>query len=104
MSSARKKPVLTQSGTVVASFGRQFMAELDDGASLFSACWNAPVPRVAVENPVMHKYAKARIVNYATPAQTVQPWWFGEEAFKQAVPPPPPMLWMFTAGELTPSV
>lgn len=56
--------------------------ELDEGAALFSACWNAPVERVAVENPVMHKHAKARIVNYEKPAQTVQPWWFGAKAFK----------------------
>lgn len=55
---------------------------LDDGAKLFSACWNAPVERVAVENPVMHRYAKERIANYRPPAQTVQPWWFGAEAFK----------------------
>lgn len=60
----------------------EMWAELDDGAALFSACWNAPIPRIAVENPVMHKHAKARIVNYAPPAQTVQPWWFGEPAFK----------------------
>jgi hypothetical protein len=56
--------------------------ELDEGAALFSACWNAPIPRIAVENPIMHKYAKERIVNYEPPAQTVQPWWFGEPAFK----------------------
>lgn len=57
-------------------------AELDEGAALFSACWNAPIPRIAVENPVMHRHAKARIVNYAPPAQTVQPWWFGDPAYK----------------------
>jgi hypothetical protein len=56
--------------------------ELDAGADLFSACWNAPIPRVAVENPVMHKHAKALIRNFAPAAQTVQPWWFGERAFK----------------------
>lgn len=56
--------------------------ELDDGAALFSAVWNAPIDRIAVENPVMHRYAKERIVNYERPAQTVQPWWFGEKAFK----------------------
>lgn len=56
--------------------------ELDEGAALFSACWNAPIKRIAVENPIMHKHAKQRIVNYEPPAQTVQPWWFGEEAFK----------------------
>lgn len=57
-------------------------AELDEGAALFSACWNAPVPRIAVENPVMHKHAKARIVNFKPASQTVQPWWFGDPAFK----------------------
>jgi len=56
--------------------------ELEKGAALFSDCWNAPIPRVAVENPVMHRHAKALIVNYEKPAQTVQPWWFGEPYFK----------------------
>ncbi|MBZ7923123.1 hypothetical protein LAC81_15130 [Ensifer adhaerens] len=55
---------------------------LDEGAALFSDCWNAPIARVAVENPVMHRYAKERIRNYQQPAQTVQPWWFGDPAFK----------------------
>ena len=55
---------------------------LDAGAALFSDCWNAPIPRVAVENPVMHPHAKARIRNFAPAAQTVQPWWFGDPAFK----------------------
>jgi len=60
----------------------EMWAELASGASLFSALWNAPVPRLAVENPVMHRYAKARIEGYEPPAQTVQPWWFGDPAFK----------------------
>lgn len=60
----------------------EMWAELDDGAALFSACWNAPIERVAVENPIMHRHAKERIVNYQAPAQTVQPWWFGEPFFK----------------------
>lgn len=60
----------------------EMWAELDEGAALFSACWNAPIPRIAVENPIMHRYAKERIRDYQPPAQTVQPWWFGDEAFK----------------------
>lgn len=52
--------------------------ELDDGAALFSDLWNAPVPRIAVENPVMHKHAKQRIRNYAEFSQSVQPWQFGD--------------------------
>ncbi|MEI3850057.1 MULTISPECIES: hypothetical protein [unclassified Ensifer] len=60
----------------------EMWAELDAGAALFSDCWNAPIERVAVENPVMHRYAKERIRNYQQAAQTVQPWWFGDPAFK----------------------
>lgn len=53
--------------------------ELRAGAELFSACWNAPIPRIAVENPVMHKHAKALIRGYEPFAQSVQPWQFGTE-------------------------
>lgn len=52
--------------------------ELDEGAALFSDLWNAPVERVAVENPVMHRHAKERIEGYQPPAQSVQPWQFGD--------------------------
>lgn len=52
--------------------------ELDEGADLFSALWNAPVPRIACENPVMHRHAKERIVNFRPAAQSLQPWQFGD--------------------------
>lgn len=60
----------------------QMWAELDDGAGLFSDFWNAPIERVCVENPVMHRHAAERIVNYQKPTQFVQPWQFGEPQFK----------------------
>lgn len=60
----------------------EMWADLDEGAALFSDLWNAPVERIAVENPVMHRHARERIRNYHPPAQTVQPWWFGDPAFK----------------------
>ena len=75
----------------------QMWAELDAGAGLFSDCWNAPVPRVAVENPVMHRHARARIVNWAPPAQTVQPWQFGERQFKAV------SLWLRGLPKLAPT-
>lgn len=53
--------------------------ELDEGAALFSDCWNTSIPLVAVENPVMHKHAKERITNYVPFAQSVQPWQFGTD-------------------------
>lgn len=61
----------------------QMQAELCEGAALFSAFWNAPIERVCVENPVMHKHAKALIVNYQEPAQSVQPWQFGHGEVKR---------------------
>jgi hypothetical protein len=52
--------------------------QLDQGAELFSKLWNADVPRVAIENPVMHKHAKARIENFQPFAQSVQPYEFAD--------------------------
>lgn len=56
----------------------EMWADLDEGAALFSACWNAPIPLKAIENPVMHRHAKERIANYRPFAQSVQPWQFGD--------------------------
>ncbi|UIJ46936.1 hypothetical protein LZK98_08330 [Sphingomonas cannabina] len=56
--------------------------ELEEGAELFSDLWNVlNIPHVAIENPIMHRHARERIVNYAPP-QIVQPWWFGDPQFK----------------------
>jgi hypothetical protein len=60
----------------------QMWAELEEGAALFSACWTAPISRVAIENPVMHKHAKALLPADLAKPQIVQPWWFGEPYFK----------------------
>jgi hypothetical protein len=61
----------------------QMEHELREGAALFSAFWNAPIPRIAVENPVMHRHAKALIENYAEPTQSIQPWQFGHGECKR---------------------
>jgi len=52
--------------------------ELDTGAALFDACLNANIERVAVENPVLHKYAKERINFGETVPFYVQPWQFAD--------------------------
>lgn len=57
-------------------------AELEEGAALFSTCWQAPIPTVCVENPVMHSHARARLPTNLPRPQIVQPWWFGEPFFK----------------------
>nr|WP_254452399.1 Hint domain-containing protein [Roseicella sp. DB1501] len=62
---------------------KQMWDRLDEGASLFSDFWNAPIDRICVENPVMHKHAKERIRNYQEFAQSVQPWQFGHPETKR---------------------
>ena len=51
-------------------------AKLDDGAAFFKRLLEAPIPRICVENPIMHKYAKERIGGVKQ-SQVVQPWMFG---------------------------
>lgn len=72
-------------------------ADLREGADLFSAFWNAPIERVAIENPVMHGHAKRLIRNYAEPAQSVQPWQFGHGETKRTC------LWLRNLPCLTPT-
>ena len=72
-------------------------AELDEGTALFSAFLNAPIDRIAIENPVMHKHAKARIVNYVEPAQSVQPWQYGHGEVKRTC------FWLKNLPKLTPT-
>jgi hypothetical protein len=51
-----------------------------EGAALFRDLLAAPIPRIAVENPIMHKYAVAEIGRRQD--QVVQPWMFGEPVQK----------------------
>lgn len=75
----------------------EMWADLDDGAALFSAFWNAPIERIAVENPVMHRHAKERIAGYQEPAQSVQPWQFGHGETKRTC------LWLKNLPQLKPT-
>ena len=55
---------------------RDLWQEMRDGAEFFLACLNANARYVAVENPVMHKYAREIVTRGAD--FTVQPWQFGD--------------------------
>jgi hypothetical protein len=56
--------------------------EFFDGVDLFTACWKAPVPRKAIENPVMHDIAKAYMPADLPAPHIVQPFWFGHPEYK----------------------
>ena len=57
-------------------------AEFDLGVSVFTACWQAHIPRVAIENPAMNDLARAAMPDDLPAPQIVQPHWFGEPAYK----------------------
>lgn len=57
-------------------------AEFETGVSIFTTCWEAPIARVAIENPEMNDLARARMPAGLPAPQLVQPHWFGEPAYK----------------------
>ena len=54
---------------------------MEEAATFFRHLLHSPVKKVAVENPVMHRYAK-EIVGQG-PDQSVQPWQFGDNYKKR---------------------
>lgn len=68
--------------TYLANSGVQYLYKEEDrwkkmieGAVFFRKLLEAPIPRIAVENPIMHKYAK-QIIGRGQD-QVIQPWMFG---------------------------
>lgn len=60
--------------------GDERWAAMRDGAAFFRALLDAPIPRIAVENPIMHRYAIEAIGRRQD--QVVQPWQFGDPVQK----------------------
>lgn len=51
-------------------------AHMGAAAAFFLALWNAPIDRVAIENPIMLGHPR-RLFGIPDPTQTIQPWQFG---------------------------
>ncbi len=68
---------------------------LHAGAKLFRALYNAAVPRIAVENPIMHGFAKELVG--VEPTQYVQPYEFGHNETKKTG------LWLRNLPKLVPT-
>lgn len=72
--------------TYLCNSGVRWMDEerhrkMELAAAFYQLLWSAPIPRIAIENPVMHGYAK-RALGIEQKRQVVQPWWFGDPTFK----------------------
>lgn len=74
---------------------RRLHVEMVEACWFFLECLNANAPRVCVENPLMHRYARD-IVAYR-PAQVVQPWMFGHGETKATC------LWLRGLPKLRPT-
>lgn len=56
--------------------------KLDEAADFFRLFLEAPIPKICVENPVMHRYALERIGGVKQ-TQSIQPYQFGHDASKK---------------------
>lgn len=54
--------------------------KLKNATDFFKKIWNAPIKKICIENPIMHKYAKEQIG--ITQSQVIQPWMFGHREQK----------------------
>lgn len=57
----------------------QMWADFYSGVEFYKLFQQSFIPKKAIENPIMHCYAKEQLKISRT---VVQPWWFGEKAFK----------------------
>jgi len=82
---------------------RDMVRDLREGTNLFQDLWNSDIPKIAVENPIMHKYAKKRIKNYKHYDQKIQPWQFGDDPYGQDNVSKATCLWLKNLPILEPT-
>lgn len=75
---------------------------MDEAAAFFAMCLNASIPRIAVENPIMHRYGRQEIIARTfdetdIEVQTIQPWQFGTPETKAT------QLWLRNLPALVPT-
>lgn len=69
--------------------------KLDDGAAFFKQLLDFSIPKIAIENPIPHKYAVERIGRKYD--QLIQPWQFGHGESKATC------LWLKNLPKLKPT-
>lgn len=87
---------LTNSGVAWLHKDLMRWVDLADGAEFFKKLLNANIPRIAIENPIMHRYAR-ELIGGVPHSQIVQPWMFGHMETKATC------LWLKGLPKLTPT-
>lgn len=73
---------------------RNLWSQLTDACYFFNTLKFANIPKICIENPIPHKYARKRIGNYT---QLIQPWQFGHGETKATC------LWLKGLPKLKPT-
>lgn len=81
--------------TSTALFGKARWDACVDACHFFNLLSRAPVPYIAIENPIQHEYARALV---GPPTQIIQPWQFGHSETKAIC------LWLKFLPKLQPTV
>jgi len=74
---------------------RNLWSKMIEGAEFFKKLLDADIPKIAIENPIMHKYAVEIIGRRQD--QIIQPWMFGHGETKATC------LWLKGLPKLTPT-
>lgn len=83
---------LSNSGVAWLYKNKERWKDLIEGGVFFRKLLNAKIPKICIENPIQHKYAKQIIEVEQT--QVVQPWMFGHAESKATC------LWLKGLSEL----
>lgn len=86
--------VTSKNGNKTSVTGSARFVKLFEAAEFFNKLKNADIPKICIENPTPHKYAKALIGDYT---QAIQPWQFGHKATKRTC------LWLKNLTKLKPT-
>lgn len=86
--------VTSRNGNKTKVSGSARWVALHEAGEFFNKLTAAPIPRIAVENPIPHKYARNIIGSYT---QLIQPWQFGHGETKATC------LWLKNLPPLEPT-
>lgn len=71
--------VTSKNGVRAKVYGKARMDAMVEAANFFNRLLTCNIPKICVENPIPHKYARAIIGEYN---QIIQPWQFGHKETK----------------------
>lgn len=86
--------VVIRNGKRAAVYGEARFAAMRESAAFFNLLQNCDIPRICVENPIPHHYARDIIGKYT---QIIQPWQFGHGETKATC------LWLKGLSKLVPT-